>query len=368
MPLLRTSLYDQHIKLGARMTGFGGFEMPVQYTSITDEHLAVRNAAGMFDVSHMGEFLVSGPNAATFVQRLVSNDVAQLYDGRIMYSVMCNEAGGIVDDLLVYRISESRFMLVVNASNMEKDWAWAVSQNRVGADLRNVSREIALIAVQGPAATDIVQAVTSVDLSDLKFYHFVEAAAGDPLGGPFQLISHSGYTGERGFELYTSADSAVRLWKLLMETGRDSGLKPAGLGARDTLRIEAGYCLYGNDIDDETNPLEAGLGWITKLDKGPFVGSEALQEIKDAGIARRLVAFVMQDRGIPRSGYPIANASGDVIGTVTSGSQSPILNAGMGMGYVPDDPAYRSPGSNLFIEVRGKRLAAEVRKPPLHKS
>jgi len=368
MPLLRTSLYDQHIKLGARMTGFGGFEMPVQYTSITDEHLAVRNAAGMFDVSHMGEFLVSGPNAATYVQRLISNDVAQLYDGRVMYSVMCNEAGGIVDDLLVYRISDSRFMLVVNASNMEKDWAWAVSQNRVGADLRNVSREVALIAVQGPAATGIVQAVTSVDLSDLKFYHFVEAAAGDPFGGSFQLISHSGYTGERGFELYTSADSAVRLWKVLMEAGRDSGLKPAGLGARDTLRIEAGYCLYGNDIDDETNPLEAGLGWITKLDKGSFVGSEALQKIKDAGISRQLVAFVMQDRGIPRSGYPILNASGDAIGTVTSGSQSPVLNAGIGMGYVPNDPAYRSPGSNLFIEVRGKRLAAEVRKPPLHKS
>lgn len=368
MALLQTPLYDQHVELGARMTGFGGFEMPVQYTSITDEHLAVRNAAGMFDVSHMGEFLVSGPEAGAFVQHLVSNDVTQLYDGRAMYSVMCNEAGGIVDDLLVYRLAGDRFMLVVNAANIEKDWNWAVSQNRTDADLENISAEVALIAVQGPAASAIVQSITSVELAGLKSYHFTEAASSDPFSGPVRLISHTGYTGERGFELYVSAEGAVALWRALLDAGREAGLKPAGLGARDTLRLEAGYCLYGNDIDDTTNPFEAGLGWITKLEKGDFVGSAALRQIKEAGIDRRLVAFVMKDRGIPRHDYPILEAGGQVIGAVTSGSQSPVLNAGIGMGYVPNDSAYRTPGSNLFVEVRGKRLAAEVRKPPLHKS
>lgn len=368
MSLLRTSLYDTHVELGARMTGFGGFEMPVSYSSITDEHMAVRKAAGVFDVSHMGEFIVSGPKAEEYVQRLVSNDVSHLYDGRAMYSVMCRESGGIVDDLLVYRIASDRFMLVVNAANIEKDWQWAVSQNRAGADLANVSSDIALLAVQGPEASAIVQELTSVDLSDLKFYHFVAAAEGDPIKGPYGFISHTGYTGERGFELYTSAASAVGLWKRLFEIGASRGLKPAGLGARDTLRLEAGYCLYGNDIDDETNPLEAGLGWITKLDKGPFVGSDAIRRVKDGGVARRLVAFVLKDRGIPRSGYPIVSADGSPIGTVTSGSQSPILNAGIGMGYVPNTEEHRSPGAKIYIEVRGSRLEAEVRKPPLHTS
>ncbi|HLE56270.1 MAG TPA: glycine cleavage system aminomethyltransferase GcvT [Rhodothermia bacterium] len=368
MSLLRTSLYDLHVRLGARMTGFGGFEMPVQYTSITEEHLAVRNAAGMFDVSHMGEFLVTGPKASSFVQRLVSNDVEQLYDGRVMYSVMCNESGGIVDDLLVYRLEEDRYMLVVNAANIEKDWRWVVSHNVSGAELKDVSSEVALIAVQGPAAVDIVQSLTTVDLSDLKYYHFVRAAAADPLGGDLAFISHTGYTGERGFELYCSAESAPAVWQSVMDAGRAAGLRPAGLGARDTLRLEAGYCLYGNDIDDGTNPFEAGLGWVTKLDKGPFVGSEALREVKLSGSSRRLVAFVMQERGIPRKGYPLHNADGETIGEVTSGSQSPVLGAGIGMGYVVNDEAYRAPGSTIYVEIRGNGLAAEVRKPPLHKS
>lgn len=368
MSLLRTPLYDEHLRLGARMTGFSGFEMPVQYTSITEEHLAVRKAAGIFDVSHMGAFLVLGPNATEFVQRLVSNDVAQLYDGRVMYSVMCNESGGIIDDLLVYRIAGERYMLVVNAVNLQKDWEWVVSQNTVGVKLENVSSEIAIIAVQGPAAGPIVQAITSADLASLKYYHFVEAPAGDRIRGSHAFLSYTGYTGERGFEVYLSVESAAEVWNALLEEGVRAGLKPAGLGARDTLRLEAGFCLYGNEIDEDTNPFEAGLGWITKLDKGEFVGSEALRRAKEAGISRRLVAFVMKDRGIPRHGYPILNEEGEVIGNVTSGSQSPLLNAGIGMGYVPNDPEYRSLGSNIFIEVRGTGLAAEVRKPPLHLS
>jgi aminomethyltransferase len=285
-----------------------------------------------------------------------------------MYSVMCNESGGIVDDLLVYRLEDNRYMLVVNAANIEKDWRWVVSQNVGGAHLTNISSEVALIAVQGPAAVEIVQSLTSVDLSDLKYYHVVHAAAGDPLGGDLALISNTGYTGERGFELYCSAETAPAVWQAVMDAGRGAGLQPAGLGARDTLRLEAGYCLYGNDIDDGTNPLEAGLGWITKLDKGPFVGSEALREVKQTGSSRRLVAFVMRERGIPRKGYPLLNAAGETIGEVTSGSQSPVLAAGIGMGYVVNEEAYRAPGSTIYVEIRGNVLAAEVRKPPLHKS
>jgi aminomethyltransferase len=315
----------------------------------------------------MGEFLVTGPKASEFVQALVSNDVDHLYDGRVMYSVMCNERGGIVDDLLVYRVADDRFMLVVNAANIEKDWAWVRAQNAVGADISDVSDQIALIAVQGPQATEILQSLLQVDLSELNYYHFASAASADPLAGPFAFISHTGYTGERGFELYTSPRSAPDLWRAIMEAGRDAGLKPAGLGARDTLRLESGFCLYGNDITDDTTPFEAGLGWITKLDKGAFVGSDALRKAKEEGAKRRLVAFVMQERGIPRAGYPLLDADGNPLGNVTSGSQSPVLKTGIGMGYVPNAPEYRSPGSAIFVEIRDKRLAAEVRKPPLHK-
>jgi len=366
MRLNTTPLHQIHIDLGARMMAFAGFDMPVQYSSIKHEHMAVRNSVGVFDVSHMGEFAVTGPHAKEFVQHLVSNDVENLYDGKAMYSVMCNEDGGIVDDLLVYRFSEDDYMLVVNASNIEKDFAWAGTCNSVGAALSDRSGEYALIAVQGPNSTEVIQRLADVDVGDIKFYHFVVSESGGRLPAGV-IISRTGYTGETGFELYCQRKDAVATWITIFEAGKDFDIQPVGLAARDTLRLESGYCLYGNDISDETNPLEAGLGWVTKLAKGDFVGSDKLRTIKAAGIDRKLVAFTMIDRGIPRTGYPIVDGTGMAIGVTTSGSQSPILSCGIGMGYVRNDTAFTSPGSEIFIEVRGKRLKALVKKPPLHK-
>jgi aminomethyltransferase len=364
----RTPLYETHVALGARMMPFGGFDMPVQYSGIIDEHLAVRKAAGLFDVSHMGEVMVRGRHALAFVQQLVTNDVARLTDGRALYTVMCRPDGGIIDDLLVYRLHEEAYMLVINAANIEKDVAWMEAHNPVGATIENVSDEMALLAIQGPKAIAIVQTLTDRPLDAIDYYHFAEVPPGAFLDCQRLILSRTGYTGEPGLEIYCEAEKAETVWHALMEAGAPHGLKPAGLGARDTLRIEAGYCLYGNDITEATNPLEAGLGWLTKLDKGPFIGREALQGIKAEGPTRRLVGFIMDERGIPRHDYPILDAAGAPVGAVTSGTQSPLLERGVGLGYVPNEPAFTDVGNPIAISARGRALAAHVAKPPFHKA
>ena len=366
--LKKTPLHAEHVALGARMMPFAGYDMPVQYSGIIDEHMAVRNAAGLFDVSHMGEFLLEGEGAFEAVQRLVSNDAGKLYDGRAMYTVMCLDDGGIIDDLLVYRLRSDRYLLVVNASNIEKDFAWVQKHVPDNCSLSNISSEMALLALQGPQAMHIAQQWTSQPLSDLKFYHFIQPAPEAVNGLEGVILSHTGYTGESGLEIYCRAGDAAAIWSSLLKLGEPLGLKPAGLGARDTLRLESGYCLYGNDIDETTNPYEAGLGWITKLDKGDFVGKQALEKVKADKPARKLVGFVMQERGIPRHDYPIVNESNETIGIVTSGSQSPILNQGIGLGYVPNDTAYTTPGHKIGIQVRGASRTAIVTRPPFHKA
>jgi aminomethyltransferase len=363
--LNRTPLDAEHRALGARMVPFAGFEMPIQYTGIIDEHRAVRSTAGMFDVSHMGEVMVEGPSALDFVQRLVTNDASKLVDGRAMYTVMCRPDGGIVDDLLVYRLGPERFMLVINASNVEKDLDWMHQSAVGGASIEDVSDQTALIALQGPQSFAIFEAAFGVDVADLKFYHFRQE---ERVGSARDVIvSHTGYTGEKGLELYCKNEDAAALWMSLMEAGRSYGLLPCGLGARDTLRIESGYCLYGNDITDDTNPLEAGLGWLVKFDKGDFVGREALLEVKEKGPARKLIGFVVEERGIPRSGYPVEDDSGNEVGIVTSGTQSPILGKGVGLGYVNRQDHLTSPGAQIRIVARGKGMLAQVARPPFHK-
>lgn len=363
----KTPLYDAHVALGAKIVPFAGFQMPVQYAGIVQEHNAVREAAGIFDVSHMGEIMVQGEHAFDFIQNLVSNDASKLYDGRVMYTAMCNDEGGIIDDLLVYRFAQNEWMLVVNASNIEKDWAWMQAHNPMGATLKNFSDFMSLIAIQGPKAFDIVQSLTDLPLHDLKYYHCLYPATKSFLDCQHAVISHTGYTGEAGLEIYCENDSAIRVWNTLLEAGASLGLQPAGLGARDTLRLESGFCLYGNDLNEQTSPLEAGLGWVTKLDKPAFIGRDALIAQKAKGIPRKLVAFIMNERAIPRHEYRILSESGEVIGEVTSGTQSPILNKGIGMGYVQNLPEYTKVGSTIFIEIRGKTFPATVRKTPLHK-
>jgi aminomethyltransferase len=365
--LKTTPLHDAHEALGARMMGFGGFDMPVQYSSIIEEHMAVRNEAGLFDVSHMGELFVRGPKALDLIQRLVTNDASKLYDGRAMYTVMCTPEGGIIDDLIVYRRSEDNYMLVLNAANVERDIDWIRTHNDVGADLENASDETALIALQGPRSLEIAQPLLDDDLDDLKFYHFWEETDGAFLDCDEALVSRTGYTGEVGLELYVSADEAEHVWNTLLEEGEEQGLKPAGLGARDTLRLEAGLCLHGNDITEQTNPYEANLGWLVKLDKGDFIGRDALESIAEKGPARKLVGFVAAERGIPRHDNIIQSPDEEEIGIVTSGTQSPILDAGIGLGYVPNDPAYTEPGQTLLIAGRRRSFEATVNKPPLHK-
>ena len=364
--LKTTPLHDAHESLEARMMGFGGFDMPVQYSSIIEEHMAVRNDAGLFDVSHMGELLVEGPNALDLIQGLVTNDASKLYDGRAMYTVMCTPDGGIIDDLIVYRRAEDRYMLVLNAANVERDVDWIHDHNDVGADLKDVSDDTALLALQGPKSLDIAQPLLDDDLDDLKFYHFWEKTGGAFLDCEDAIVSRTGYTGEIGLELYVSADEAEHVWSTLLERGKDQGLKPAGLGARDTLRLEAGLCLHGNDITEQTNPYEAGLGWLVKLDKGDFVGRDALAEIKENGPNRMLVGFVSEERSIPRHDHIIQSPEGDEIGIVTSGTQSPILDTGIGLGYVPNDPTYTEPGQPLHIASRRRTFQATVQKPPFH--
>jgi aminomethyltransferase len=358
MELKTIPLNDVHVNLGARMVPFAGFNMPVRYSSDIEEHLTVRNAVGVFDVSHMGEFIVRGPQAIDLLQRVASNDVSKITEGQAQYACLPNEQGGIVDDIIIYKLGADEYMLVVNASNIEKDWNWIQRHNTQQVDLQNISDDLCLFAVQGPKAIAVLQKLTAVDLSSIRYYHFVK----DVFAGVRDvIISNTGYTGAGGFELYIPKEHAESVWNALFEAGKDEGIKPIGLGARDTLRLEMGFCLYGNDIDDTTSPLEAGLGWITKFTKD-FVNASALKKQKEEGVKRKLVGFRMIDKGIPRHDYPLKDSSGQVIGKVTSGTISPVLNYGIGLGYV--ETPFANEGTEIFVDVRGRSLKAVVQKTP----
>ena len=358
--MTRTSFYEMHKSLNAKIIDFAGFEMPVEYSGIKDEHLTVRNSVGVFDVSHMGEIWVKGPNALPFIQKVTSNDASVLLQGQAQYSCFPNGKGGIVDDLLVYYFEHQKYMLVVNASNIKKDCDWLVSQNDLDAELENASDKICQLAVQGPKASLILQKLTDTDLSSIKYYTF---KVGKFAGIENVIISATGYTGAGGFELYFYNEFAQPIWDAIFEAGKEEGIKPIGLGARDTLRLEMGYCLYGNDIDDTTSPIEAGLGWVTKFTATKdFIDKDLLLRQKNEGVTRRLKGFEMIDRGIPRHGYEIVDANGVVIGIVTSGTQSPVLEKGIGMGYVNLD--FSSFGSEIYILVRNKRLKAKIVRMP----
>ena len=356
-----TALTSIHESLGAKIVPFAGYNMPVQYEGVNIEHQNVREHVGVFDVSHMGEFLISGPNSLELVQRVSSNDASKLTIGRAQYAYLPNETGGIVDDMLVYKMKEDEYLLVVNASNIDKDWAHISKHNIMNADIRDLSEDYSLLAIQGPKAVEAMQSLTSVDLSAIKFYHFEVA---DFAGAEHVIISATGYTGSGGFEIYCKNSDAKQIWKKVFEAGASFGIKPAGLAARDTLRLEMGYCLYGNDIDETTSPFEAGLGWVTKFTK-PFVNYEQLQKNKENGVDRKLVAFEMDDRAIPRGGYEIKDSSQKDLGIVTSGTMSPSMGVGIGMGYVP--PVFAAPGSKIYIQIRKKLVSATVVKLPFYK-
>ncbi len=350
-----------HKQLGAKMVPFAGYNMPVQYSGLIEEHNTVRNAVGVFDVSHMGEFWVSGKGALELIQRVTSNDASKLTDGKVQYSCLPNDQGGIVDDLLVYRVHEELYMLVVNASNIEKDWKWINAHNSFDAVLENKSDATSLLAVQGPKALQAMQKLTSMNLVDMEYYTF---QIGNFAGVDNVLVSTTGYTGAGGCEIYFPNEVAEKIWDAVMKAGEEFGIKPIGLGARDTLRLEMGFCLYGNDIDDTTSPLEAGLGWITKFTKD-FIHSVELKKQKELGVTRKLVGFELIDKGIPRHGYEVMDANGTSIGVVTSGTQSPSLNKAIGMAYVPADLA--KPGNEIFINIRGKNLKAITVALPFYK-
>lgn len=356
-----TALTDTHINLGAKMVPFAGYNMPVQYAGINAEHETVRKAVGVFDVSHMGEFILKGEQALNLIQKVTSNDAAKLYDGKVQYSCLPNEDGGIVDDLLVYRIDSQTYMLVVNASNIEKDWDWISKYNTFGVDMKNISDRTSLLAIQGPKAAEALQSLTDLDLASMEYYTF---SKGKFAGIDNVLVSATGYTGAGGFEVYFDNEHADAIWKAIFKAGEPFGIKPIGLGARDTLRLEMGFCLYGNDIDDSTSPLEAGLGWVTKFNK-EFTNSAALQEQKQAGINRKLVGIEMIDRGIPRHDYEITDAEGNNIGKVTSGTQSPSLQKPIGMGYVKTE--FAKEGTEIYIKIRDNKIKAKVAKPPFYK-
>lgn len=363
--LKKTPFNLEHSSLGAKLIDFGGFEMPVQYEGIRQEHAAVREHAGLFDVSHMGEFFVSGENALSLIQKVTINDASKLAPGKAQYSAICYEDGGIVDDLLVYMLAENRYMLVVNASNIEKDFNWISDQNSMGAELVNRSDEIALLALQGPNSVEILQQLTQTVVDKIAFYTF---ETGSVAGENEIIISATGYTGESGFELYIDLRKAdpIKIWRALFEAGKNLNLKPVGLGARDTLRLEMGYALYGNDITKDTNPLEARMGWLTKLDKENFIGKNALLKQKEDGVSRRLLGFeVTEPRSIPRSGYTIEDDQGTEIGFVTSGTQSITLNKAVGMGYISVENAIE--GEKIYINIRNKKAEAIVVKPPFLK-
>ena len=356
-----TALTDKHIALGAKMVPFAGYNMPVQYEGVNAEHETVRNAVGVFDVSHMGEFVLRGPNAEALIQKFASNDVSVLFDGKAQYSCMPNGKGGIVDDLIIYRVNANEFFIVVNASNIEKDWNWISSLNDLGVEMENLSDEYSLLAIQGPKAAEAMQSLTDVNLTDMVYYTF---AHGTFAGVENVMISATGYTGSGGFEIYVKNKDINHVWDKVFEAGADFGIKPIGLAARDTLRLEMGFCLYGNDIDDTTSPLEAGLGWITKFTKD-FTDSDFLKKQKEEGVKRKLVAFEMVDRGIPRHDYPIQDANGNVIGKVTSGTMSPSMKVGIGLGYVTTENAALE--SEIFIEIREKGVKAKIVKLPFYK-
>ncbi|SMO42559.1 aminomethyltransferase [Saccharicrinis carchari] len=360
MTIKKTAFHAIHNRLHAKMMPFAGYEMPIEYTGISLEHLQVRNAVGVFDVSHMGEFWVKGPNALDFIQKVSSNDASNLDVGQAQYAYFPNGKGGIVDDFLVYKYEEEKYLLVVNAANIHKDWDWCVKNNTAGAELENASDAISQLAIQGPKSIDTLQKVTDIDLSKIPFYSFVK---GKIAGVEEVIISNTGYTGAGGFELYMYNKDAVQVWEAIFEAGKEFGIQAVGLGARDTLRLEMGYCLYGNDIDETTSPIEAGLGWITKFtDNKQFIDKETLLAQKTHGVKQRLKGFKMIDRGIPRKGYQIVDAMDKVIGRVTSGTQSPVLKTGIGLGYVESEKA--KPGSEVFIKVRNKTLKAEIVKTP----
>lgn len=356
-----TALTEKHIALGAKMVPFAGYNMPVTYEGINAEHATVRNGVGVFDVSHMGEFILKGENALDLIQRVTSNDASKLYDGKVQYSCLPNLDGGIVDDLLVYRIDEKTYMLVVNASNIEKDWNWIQQFNTSNVEMHNISDQTSLLAIQGPKAADALQTLTDVNLASMEYYTFVK---GTFAGVDNVVISATGYTGAGGFEIYLENEHADKIWEAIFEAGKTYNIKPIGLGARDTLRLEMGFCLYGNDIDDTTSPIEAGLGWITKFSKS-FTNSEALLAQKEAGIQKKLVGFEMIDRGIPRHDYEIADAEGNIIGKVTSGTQAPSLQKAIGMGYVTKD--FSKEGTEIFINIRNTPIKAKVVKFPFYK-
>ncbi|MFC5410628.1 glycine cleavage system aminomethyltransferase GcvT [Larkinella bovis] len=353
-----------HEQLGAKMVPFAGFLMPVRYSSDLLEHQTVRNAVGIFDVSHMGEFILKGEKAIDLIQKVSANDASLLFDGKVQYSYLPNDQGGVVDDLLIYQISPIEFMLVVNASNIEKDWNWIQSQNDFGdgVEMVNISDGTCLFAVQGPLAAQALQPLTNAKLDSMSYYTFEKT---DFAGFPNVIVSATGYTGAGGFEIYVANEQAEAVWAAILKAGEPYGIKPIGLGARDTLRLEMGFCLYGNDVDDTVSPLEAGLGWVTKFTK-PFVHSEKLQEQKNQGLKRKLVGFELIERGVPRSHYELCDADGNRIGEVTSGTQSPTLGKGIGLGYVPTE--YSKPGSEIFVKVRDRLLKAQVVKLPFVKN
>ncbi len=356
-----TALTDHHISLGAKMVPFAGFNMPVQYSGINDEHETVRTGVGVFDVSHMGEFILKGEKAIDLIQKVSSNDVSKLYNGKVQYAYLPNENGGIVDDFLTYKIDDETYLLVVNASNIEKDWNWISKYNSYGVEMKDISDETSLFAVQGPKAAEALQGLTDIELASMEYYSFVK---GSFAGVDNVIVSATGYTGAGGFEIYVANKDAQKVWDAIFAAGASFGIKPIGLGARDTLRLEMGFCLYGNDIDDTTSPLAAGLGWVTKFTKD-FVNSENLKAEKEKGTAQKLVGFEMIDRGIPRHGYEIVDADGQVIGRVTSGTQSPSLKKSIGLGYINTE--YAKAGTEIFISIRNQKIKAEVKKAPFLK-
>jgi len=356
-----TALTHVHESLGAKMVPFAGYNMPVQYEGVNIEHETVRNSVGVFDVSHMGEFFLKGENALALIQKVTSNDASKLVDGKAQYSCLPNNEGGIVDDLIIYKIADNHYMLVVNASNIEKDWNWISSHNDLGVEMINNSDDYSLLAIQGPKAAEAMQSLTTIDLANMPYYSF---QIGEFAGVKDVIVSATGYTGSGGFEIYFKNEDAELIWNKVFEAGASFGIKPIGLAARDTLRLEMGFCLYGNDINDTTSPLEAGLGWITKFDK-EFTNSENLKKQKEAGVSRKLVGFELLERGIPRHDYEIADADGNIIGIVTSGTQSPSLGKAIGLGYVPT--ALSTPDSEIYIRIRNKDLKAKVVKLPFYK-
>lgn len=357
----KTALNNKHIELGAKMVPFAGYNMPVQYSGVNAEHINVRTNSGIFDVSHMGEFIVSGDKALDLIQKVSSNDASVLFPGKAQYAYLPNGFGGVVDDLIIYMIEKDRYMLVVNASNIEKDWNWINKHNHLGAKLENISDQMSLLAVQGPKASALLQQLTAVDLSSIKFYHFIQ---GEMAGISDVIISATGYTGSGGFELYVNNNDAEQLWDAILAIGDTYDLLPSGLAARDTLRLEMGYCLYGNDIDEETSPISAGLGWVTKFTKS-FIGDKELKEQKENGVLKKLVAFKLLERGIPRKGYQITDENNNIIGVTTSGTMGPTVKLSIGMGYVKTE--FAAVGSKFFLSIRNKSIEAKVVKLPFYK-